>query len=107
MIGCSDGSEESEDLLTKYKVAYERTRLQRDFYERAASSLVYQVDVLGGDPMQASRQASKGEDLDPKNARVSLFWIIYSDEIFNLGYSIEDLNSLFATRTREFKDKIN
>ncbi|CCO27349.1 hypothetical protein BN14_01387 [Rhizoctonia solani AG-1 IB] len=66
----SDGSEESEDLLTKYKVAYERTRLQRDFYERAASSLVYQVDVLGGDPMQASRQASKGEDLDPKNARL-------------------------------------
>ncbi|CAE6434102.1 unnamed protein product [Rhizoctonia solani] len=63
-------TEEGMNSLTKYKAAYERVRLQRNFYERATSSLVHQVNVLGGDPMQASRRASKGEDLDPKRARI-------------------------------------
>ncbi|CAE6375441.1 unnamed protein product [Rhizoctonia solani] len=70
MIGCSDGSREGQDASAKYKAAYERIRLQRDFYERAASSLVHQVDILGGDPMQASRQASKEGELDSKAARI-------------------------------------
>ncbi|KDN43476.1 hypothetical protein RSAG8_06065, partial [Rhizoctonia solani AG-8 WAC10335] len=63
-------TDEGMDSLAKYKAAYERVRLQRNFYERATSSLVHQVNVLGGDPMQASRRASKGEDLDPKRARI-------------------------------------
>ncbi|KAF8680156.1 hypothetical protein RHS04_04189 [Rhizoctonia solani] len=66
----SDGSREGQDASAKYKAAYERIRLQRDFYERAASSLVHQVDILGGDPMQASRQASKEGELDSKAARI-------------------------------------
>ncbi|KEP53669.1 hypothetical protein V565_027640 [Rhizoctonia solani 123E] len=63
-------TDEGTNSLTKYKAAYERVRLQRNFYERATSSLVHQVNMLGGDPMQASRWASKGEDLDPKQARI-------------------------------------
>ncbi|KAG8715486.1 hypothetical protein FRC11_003792 [Ceratobasidium sp. 423] len=63
-------AEEGMDPLVKYKTAYERVRLQRDFFERAASSLVHQVNMLGGDPMQSSRRAAKGEDLDPKGARI-------------------------------------
>ncbi|KAF8741914.1 hypothetical protein RHS02_03704, partial [Rhizoctonia solani] len=66
----SDGSGEGQDPSAKYKAAYERIRLQRDFYERAASSLVHQVEILGGDPMQASRQASKEGELDSKAARI-------------------------------------
>lgn len=60
-----------KDAATRYKAAYERVRLQRDFYEGATSSLLHQVRMLGGDPMQASKRASKGENLDPKKARVS------------------------------------
>lgn len=59
-----------KDPVAKYKAAYQRVKLQRDFYERAASSLLHQVRMMGGDPMQASSQASKGEDLDPKKARI-------------------------------------
>ncbi|CUA73898.1 hypothetical protein RSOLAG22IIIB_01419 [Rhizoctonia solani] len=62
--------DEGMNSLAKYKAAYERVRLQRNFYERATSSLVHQVNMLGGDPMQASKRASKGEDLDPKGARI-------------------------------------
>lgn len=60
-----------KDAAARYKSAYERVRLQRDFYEGATSSLLHQVRMLGGDPMQASKRASKGENLDPKKARVS------------------------------------
>ncbi|KAG8699440.1 hypothetical protein FRC09_006626 [Ceratobasidium sp. 395] len=60
----------SRDSASRYKVAYERVRLQRNFFEGATASLLHQVRMLGGDPMQASDRASKGEDLDPKKARL-------------------------------------
>ncbi|KAH7344635.1 hypothetical protein B0J17DRAFT_636284 [Rhizoctonia solani] len=89
----SDVNEEAgkwKDPLAKYKAAYERVRLQRNFYEQVASSLVRQVEMLGGDPMQSSERASKGEDVDPKRARVSWSRLAYDAELFTVGYSIVD-----------------
>ncbi|KAG9098848.1 hypothetical protein FRC06_005907 [Ceratobasidium sp. 370] len=59
-----------KESASRYKAAYERIRLQRNFLEGATASLLHQVRMLGGDPMQASDRASKGEDLDPKKARL-------------------------------------
>ncbi|KAF8609450.1 hypothetical protein BDV93DRAFT_518267 [Ceratobasidium sp. AG-I] len=63
-------SSKHKDAAARYKSAYERVRLQRDFYEGATSSLLHQVRMMGGDPMQASKRASKGENLDTKKARL-------------------------------------
>ncbi|KAG8712578.1 hypothetical protein FRC08_014351 [Ceratobasidium sp. 394] len=66
---CGSKSKHRESV-SRYKAAYERIRLQRNFLEGATASLLHQVRMLGGDPMQASDRASKGEDLDPKKARL-------------------------------------
>lgn len=67
----ANSASKHKDAAARYKSAYERVKLQRDFYEGATTSLLHQVRMLGGDPMQASKRASKGENLDPKKARVS------------------------------------
>ncbi|KAG8748537.1 hypothetical protein FRC10_003671 [Ceratobasidium sp. 414] len=59
-----------KESVSRYKAAYERVRLQRNFFEGATASLLHQVRMLGGDPMQASDRASKGEGLDPQKARL-------------------------------------
>ncbi|QRV76310.1 hypothetical protein RhiJN_04325 [Ceratobasidium sp. AG-Ba] len=62
----------AEEPTSRYKAAYERVKLQRNFYEGAVASLLHQVRMLGGDPMQAWDSASEGEDLDLKTARRDL-----------------------------------
>lgn len=92
----SDVSEEvskGQDSLAKYKAGYKRVRLQRNFYEQVASSLVDQVKMLGGDPMQSSKRASEEEELDPKRARIL---------IASLQGEVETLRNTLIQTQKEF-----
>ncbi|KAG9124554.1 hypothetical protein FRC07_011162, partial [Ceratobasidium sp. 392] len=60
----------NRESASRYKAAYERVRSQRNFFQGAVASLIHQVRILGGDPMQASDLASKVGDIDPKTARL-------------------------------------